>query len=224
MIQWLTSDVGVAKITKITGGLFEMFIIGLTGGIGTGKSTVAGILKEFGAAVVDADRVGHEIYHSHSIVWKEIVSRFGQQILQPSGEIDRKKLGAIVFSDSNARATLNRIVHPRIYERIEQKIEELAEHKIQVTVIEAAILIEARWDSVTDEVWVVESPITAVLTRLRENRGLSEEEATIRTSVQISDGERRRRADGVIDNSGDINMLRKNIESLWKKKRKERFA
>ena len=98
-----------------------MLVIGLTGGIGTGKSLVARILEQLGAVVIDADRVGHEAYMPNSLVWREVVEAFGEDILRPGGEIDRKRLGAIVFGDSAEMAKLNSIMHPRMAEMIHQR-------------------------------------------------------------------------------------------------------
>ena len=192
-----------------------MFVIGLTGGIGTGKSEVSRILEELGAAIIDADQVGHEVYQPQSKAWKQIVANFGQEVLQSSGEIDRKQLGVIVFSDPEARATLNAIVHPCIYQRIQQKIEELGRRGKEVVVVEAALLIEAGWVSLADEVWVVQSPEEVVVERLCYRNGLSEEAVLSRISSQMSFEERRHHANVMVDNLGDMDELRGNVRDLW---------
>ncbi len=192
-----------------------MFVIGITGGIGTGKSAVSRILEELGVAIIDADRVGHEVYRPQSKAWKQIVANFGQEVLQPSGEIDRKLLGAIVFSDPEARATLNAIVHPCIYQRIELELEKFGRLGTEVVVVEAALLIEAGWVSLADEVWVVQSPEEVVVERLRYRNGLSEEGVLSRIGSQMSFEERRRYANVVVDNSGDMDKLQVNVRDLW---------
>ena len=143
-----------------------MFVIGLTGGIGTGKTHVSKLLQEHGATVINADLVGHEAYLPHTETWREVVAAFGEDILDEDEQIDRRKLGAIVFSDPAHLQRLNSIVHPRIYAMIRDRIEELTADGVQVVVVEAALLIEAKWTPLADEVWVVTAPQEQVLSRL----------------------------------------------------------
>ncbi len=144
-----------------------MKTIGLTGGIGSGKSTVSQLLGELGAFVVDADKVGHEIYLPGKEAWKQVTAAFGQDILAPDQTIDRKKLGAIVFGSDDARKRLNSIVHPLMFTDIDRRIKEKrAEGFTQPIVIEAAILIEANWLPLTDEVWLVVTNKGAVIDRV----------------------------------------------------------
>jgi len=192
-----------------------MLAIGLTGGIGTGKSEVSRVLRELGATVIDADRVGHEAYRPHSPIWREVVAAFGEGILQSTGEIDRKRLGAIVFSNPDARARLNAIMHPRMAESIRQDIKELQKRGIEVVVVEAALLIEAGWDSLVDEIWVTYSPEEVVGERLGSRNNLSEEEIKSRIRSQLPLEERARRAHVLVNNSGSIDKLREEVESLW---------
>ncbi len=135
-----------------------MRVIGLTGGIAAGKSTIAQILAELGAVVIDADKVGHEAYRRGTEAWRALVAHFGDGILTPDGEIDRRKLGAIVFADPDQRKALQDIVWPRMKEMIRQRLAELRAAGVQVAVIEAAVLIEAGWTDLVDEVWVVQVP------------------------------------------------------------------
>jgi dephospho-CoA kinase len=192
-----------------------MIIIGLTGGIGTGKSEAARILQGLGAVIINADQVGHEAYTPHSETWQEVVKAFGEGILQPSGEIDRRKLGGIVFSDPEQLARLNRIMHPRMAKMVAERIKELAERDTSVVVVEAAILFEAGWDSLVDEVWSTDSPEELVIQRLQARNGMSEEEATKRIGVQMPAEERRKRSDVVLDNSGEVADLERTIHSFW---------
>ena len=120
-----------------------MKVIGLTGGIGSGKSTVSKFLKELGAVILDADKVGHEAFKPDTEAWREVVAAFGKQILALDGDIDRKKLGEIVFGNYEALARLNQIVHPRIYALVKAEIEEYRRQGVEVVVLEAPLLIEA---------------------------------------------------------------------------------
>lgn len=162
-----------------------MFIIGLTGGIGTGKSQVARILERLGATVVNADLLGHEVYRPHTQGWREVVEAFGQDILAPSGEVDRKKLGAIVFNDPSALSKLNAITHPRIYKLAEERIRELGKQGAEVVVLEAALLVEAHWTPLVDEVWITVSPQKQVVRRLQARNNLHEEDIRARVQSQM---------------------------------------
>ena len=192
-----------------------MLVIGLTGGIGTGKSEVSRILGELGAAVIDADKVGHQAYRPHSEAWDEVVATFGADILQPTGEIDRKRLGALVFGDAEAMARLNAIMHPRMQRMIEDEIDRICGDGSHAVVVEAALLFEAGWERLVDEVWVTSSPEDLVLERLRRRNGLPDEEIRRRIGSQLPSEERSRRADVVIVNSGTSQELRDEVEGLW---------
>ena len=192
-----------------------MRVIGLTGGIGTGKSEVSRILGELGASLINADQIGHEAYRPNSPAWREIVGAFGPEILQASGEIDRRRLGVIAFGDPKAKAKLDPIMYPRIGRAIGEKINELRQLGKQVAVVEAALLIEAGWDSLVDEVWVTHSPEQLVLARLRRRNHLTEEEIRSRILSQLSFEERSRSADVLLENSGSMHELRNRVKSLW---------
>ena len=200
-----------------------MFVIGLTGGIGTGKSEAARHLVSLGAALIDADQVGHEAYRPHTEAWELVVEAFGEGILQPNGEIDRRSLGAIVFSDPEQLARLNGIMHPLMARMVQEKIEVLRNDGKDVVVVEAALLFEAGWNSLVQEVWVTDASEEAVIRRLEQRNGMSEEEARKRLSSQMSRLERLERADHVIDNSGDLAKMRKEINGLWEIRVKERI-
>ena len=192
-----------------------MLVIGLTGGIGTGKSEVARILAELGAVVISADQIGHDAYSPGSEAWREVVEAFGTDILQPSGEIDRKRLGAIVFSDAQQLARLNSIMHPRMARMVVDRLERLRAEGVPVVVVEAAVLLEAGWDSLVDEVWVTDSPPEVVIQRVQARNGLGEAEVRKRISSQMPAAERRARATVVVDNSGDLAALQRTVRSLW---------
>ena len=192
-----------------------MLVIGLTGSIGTGKSEAARQLEALGAAVIDADEVGHEAYTPNTEAWRQVVAVFGDEILGEGGEIDRRKLGAIVFSDAAQLAKLNQIMHPRMARMVADKIEVLRSQGVGVAVVEAALLFEAGWDSLVEEVWVTDSPDQTVIERLKKRNGLTEEEARKRISSQMGRAERLEKSDIIIDNSGDMARLETVIKELW---------
>ena len=192
-----------------------MLVIGLTGGIGTGKSEVARLLQSLGAAVISADEVGHEAYAPNSESWREVVDTFGKEILQPSGEIDRQKLGAIVFSDPQQLEKLNAIMHPRMARMVADRIQVLRDQGVSTVVVEAALLFEAGWDSLVDEVWTTDSSVESVVERLQARNGMDEKEARRRIDSQMDPAERIERSDLVVDNSSDVSALEQTVMALW---------
>ena len=192
-----------------------MKVIGLTGGIGSGKSTVSQYLAELGAVIIDADKVGHEAYKPGTETWQDVVATFGRGVLTQGGEIDRKKLGGIVFNDPQALAKLNQIIWPRMYKMIEAQIEEYRRQGVDVVVLEAAILIEANWTPLVDEVWITVAPEANVLERLKKQRGLAEEQTLARIRSQLSSEERVKHADMVINNDGQIEEVKAKVRELW---------
>ena len=192
-------------------------VIGLTGGIGSGKSTVTQFLAELGAVILDADKGGHEVFKPNTEAWHEIVATFGQQILAPNNEVDRKKLGEIVFNHPEALSRLNQIMHPRIYDIVKTQIEEYRRQEVDVVVLEAALLIEANWTSLVDEVWVTIAPEAIVLKRMKEQRGLDEEQTLARIRSQLSSEERVKRADVVINNNGELDEVKAGVKELWER-------
>lgn len=192
-------------------------VIGLTGGIGSGKSTVSQYLKKLGAVIIDADKVGHEAFQPGTDTWREVVSTFGRDILTQNGEIDRKKLGAIVFDNPQSLGQLNRIMHPRMRDMMKAQINEYRRQEVAVVVLEAAILIEANWTPLVDEVWVTRATEGAVLERLKKQRGLAEEQTLARIRSQLSDEERLKHANVVITNEGNLEEVEAKIRELWGK-------
>jgi dephospho-CoA kinase len=190
-------------------------VIGLTGGIGSGKSTVSLWLAELGAVILDADKVGHEAFKPDTEAWHDVVATFGRQILTPTGEVDRKKLGEIVFNQPEALSRLNQIMHPRMYDMMKARIEEYRQQGVDVVVLEAAVLIEANWTSLVDEVWVTVAPEAMVLERLKKQRGLDEEQTSARIRSQLSSEERVEHADVVIKNDGDLEGVKAKVKELW---------
>ncbi|MFH1775476.1 MAG: dephospho-CoA kinase [Chloroflexota bacterium] len=193
-----------------------MKVIGLTGGIGSGKSTVAQFLAELGAVIIDADKVGHEALESGSEIWREVVAAFGRQVLTPSGDIDRRKLGEMVFASPEALSRLNRIMHPRMYDMVAAQLDEHRRRGDRVVVLEAPLLLEGGWTPLVDEVWVTVAAEDTVLKRLKERSGLSEEDSLARIRSQLPAAERTRRADVLINTDGDLSELRARVKELWR--------
>jgi dephospho-CoA kinase len=192
-------------------------IIGLTGGIGSGKSVVGAMLAELGAHVIDTDKVGHRVYAPGSEGFTRILKAFGRAIVGPDGTIDRKRLGAVVFADAEKRATLNGIVHPLIFQEIMREIGERRTAGFAgPIVLEAPILVEAKGTGLVDQIWVVTAPPDAVRRRLMTSRAMTQAEIEARVAAQLDDAERRRHADVVIENDGDLASLRSVVEAAWR--------
>ncbi|KPJ53054.1 MAG: hypothetical protein AMJ37_01915 [Dehalococcoidia bacterium DG_18] len=194
-----------------------MIVIGLTGGILSGKSTISQMLAEKGAVIIDADKIGHEAYKPHTKTWQELVDAFGKSILKQNMEIDRKKLGEIVFNDPRALARLNEIVHPKMHTMMKEEINRLRGEGVGMVVLEAAVLIEANWTDLVDEVWVAVAPEEVAVKRLQNRGGLSEEQARARIRSQLSHEERARHADVIIDTDCEISQVRARVAELWQK-------
>ena len=199
-----------------------MLVIGLTGSIGTGKSAVTGRLEQLGAKIINADHVGHDAYTPNSEIWNEVVRAFGEGILEAGGAIDRKKLGALVFSDPEQLAKLNAIMHPRMAAMVAERIQQFRADGASVVVVEAALMFEAGWETLVDEVWVVDSPLDLVMKRLYARSGMDEAEVNRRIKSQMDIQERLERADVVVDNAGDLSALEQVVDSLWESRIKGR--
>lgn len=193
-----------------------MKVIGLTGGIGSGKSTVAQFLAELGAIVIDLDKVGHEVLQQEE-VRGQLVSKFGKGILNVSGEVDRARLGKLVFNNREALARLNRIVHPVIDDIVNTRIEKCHREGVRVVVLEAAAMLEAGRAAQVDELWVTVAPAKVVLQRLNERNGYSGEETRARIDSQMSSEERIRQADVVIDTDCTLDELKARVLAEWQK-------
>ncbi|HWQ30975.1 MAG TPA: dephospho-CoA kinase [Negativicutes bacterium] len=190
-------------------------VIGLTGGIASGKSTVSAKLKELGAAVIDADIVAREVVSKGQIAYNRIVQSFGEDILLPSGQINRKKLGSIVFSDKDKLSLLNSITHPEIISRVQDMIRELKAAGEKVIVVDAAILIEMGLYKYVDSVWVVAVDRETQIKRMIERDRFDYKEAENRISSQFTNEMRRKYADVIIDNSKSVEEVGKRLEELW---------
>jgi len=194
-----------------------MYVIGLTGGIGTGKSVVAEILREHGVVILDADRVGHEVYLPGRPAYEDIVAEFGQDVVAEDGAIDRRKLGPIVFADPAKLARLNAITHSRMKEMMREKLAEAERVGRRIAVLEAALLFDASWDDLTDEVWVTVVDAEAAARRASERSGIPVEQVLERIQkAQMASDERIRRADLVIDTSGTLEDTRRRTLGAWR--------
>jgi len=194
-----------------------MLTIGLTGGIGSGKTTVTKILAELGAPIVDADKVGHAIYAPGGPAYADMIAAFGNRILADDRTIDRTKLGPIVFADPAALKRLNSIVHPKMYARMREMIDAMrAAGETRPIVVEAAILIEANWLPLFNEVWLIVAAKEWVIDRVERDRGLARVQVEARIKAQLSDDERRKHAAIVITNDSTIDDLRATLAATWR--------
>ncbi len=195
-----------------------MFVIGLTGGIGTGKSEASEVLRELGAEIIAADAMGHETYRHGTNAWQEVVEEFGEGVLGPGGEVDRGTLGSLVFGDKRALERLNAIVHPRIRSKTVKRLLALSERGAEVVVIEAALLLEAGWADLADEIWVTVAPEDVVVQRVARRDGLDAAEVRRRIRSQMTQERRLASADAVIDGSAGIVGMRAQVQALWRER------
>jgi dephospho-CoA kinase len=187
--------------------------VGLTGGIGSGKSTVGRLLAEHGAVVVDADMLAREVVAAGTPGLAEIVAQFGRDVVTPAGELDRPAMGRRVFADPGARARLEAIIHPRVRARAAEI--EAASPPDAVVVHDIPLLVETGQAGRFDVVVVVDAPIEQQVARLTDERGLSEEEARSRIAVQATREDRLAAADHVIVNDATMQRLRESVDRLW---------
>lgn len=195
-----------------------MISIGLTGGIGSGKSEAARVLRGLGAVVIDTANLGHEAYRKGAPCFDQVVREFGRGITGPDGEIDRKKLGAIVFASPAKLKRLEEIVWPRIAEALRGKLEEARRGRAELAVIDSAMLLEAGWDAYADEVWVVAAPEDQVVARVVKRDGLTEGQVRQRIAAQMPNTERRARAKLIISNDSDLATLGQRVTAAWRAK------
>jgi dephospho-CoA kinase len=189
--------------------------VGLTGGIGTGKSTVSAILRELGATVIDADEATRAVQAPGSEGLRQIVEAFGPGILGPGGELDRSALADIAFRDPAPRERLNAIVHPLVRRWMAERAAEAAERGDPVAVMDIPLLFEARGAGAFETVLLVYAPEELQLRRLVELRGMTPDQARARIAAQMPIEEKRRMATHVIDNTGDLEALRARVERVW---------
>ena len=193
-----------------------MIVAGLTGGIGTGKSTVAAVFAEAGAVIIDADEIARDVVAKGRPAWCRIVAHFGRDVLLPDGDIDRKKLGTIIFNDTRQKARLDRIVHPHVIAETEQQLKEIERLQPQaVVILDVPLLIEAGMDRDLDEVIVVYAPEAVQLKRLMRRNRLTAAEGLSRIRSQMPIEEKKGRATVVIDNSASPAITRKRVLAVF---------
>ena len=196
-----------------------MITIGISGFIGTGKSTVCSYLVDMGAELIDADSIGHSIYINGSEPWKEIVTHFGHEILDKDKQIDRQKLSELVFNNFDSLKKLNSIVHPHLKKNILNQINNFRSNKSKVVVLEAAMLIQAGWRNLVDEVWTVTSLKDIVLSRIinRGNMDLNLYESILQSQNNyINEGSDQDTSfDVIIENNDSKEILKRQVVSLW---------
>ncbi|TQN31480.1 dephospho-CoA kinase [Haloactinospora alba] len=195
-----------------------MLRVGLTGGIGSGKSEVSGCLAAHGALVIDADQIAREVVEPGTPGLDEVVAEFGTDVLTPEGTLDRPKLGEIVFADRERLERLNGIVHPRVGERTEELMEQAPPDA--VVVYDVPLLVENELQAMYDVVVVVDTPEDAQIQRVMTNRDMTEEQARARVRAQAPRERRRAAADIVIDNSGGLDDLSRQVADVWERLRK----
>lgn len=192
-------------------------IIGLTGGIASGKSTVATALQSWGAYVIDADKLGHRAYVKGTDAFHKVVAQFGEDIVGADGEVDRRALGAKVFGEGGSLKQLTDIVWPAIYDMAAAEIKQsLDSNPNTVVVLEAAVLIEAGWQSLVDEIWVTTVDPSTAIERASARDGVDADAVQARIDAQLSNAERTAEAAVVIDNSADEPQLLAQLENHWK--------
>lgn len=196
-----------------------LIVIGLTGSIASGKSTVTALLKEKGAVIIDADKIAREIMSKGEPAWFEVLNYFGDEILNDDrSDIDRKKLASIVFSDKAKLEALNNITHPKIIEEIKKQVEEYKKAGKKIIVIDAALLIEAGLDKIVDEVWVIAANEDVQLQRLMaREKDITKDEAVKRIKSQMPLAEKLKFADRVIDNNSRIEETKNQVDKIWTK-------
>ena len=192
-----------------------MHVIGLTGGIASGKSTVARFFREHDVPIIDADILGHRTYEPGSDTFAAVVRTFGDELVAPDGAIDRKVLGGRVFGRPDELKKLTDIVWPGIRRLANEALSEFEMAGNHVAVLEAAVLFEAGWQDLTDEIWVVTVDPDIAVERLAARNGLNAEAARARIASQLSYEERRAQADVVIENNSDLEVLEQCIEAAW---------
>lgn len=194
-------------------------LIGLTGGIGTGKSTVAALLAARGAVVIDADRLGHEVLLPGGAAYDAVVAAFGRGILDAGGGIDRAKLGACVFDDPDARKRLEGLTHPAIGEELRQRLAAAMGRGAEVpaVVLEIVLLVENNYQSLVDEVWVTTAQEQTVIARVADRSGLTAAEVRARRAAQLSDADRLAVARVVLPNDGTVAELEALVEVEWRR-------
>ena len=195
-----------------------MIVIGVTGGVGTGKSTVARMFNDLGALVLDADRVAHQVMEPKRLAWRQIVKTFGSAILNEDQTINRRRLAAIVFGDEQRRRALEAIIHPQVLRTMKQQLHRLKRsRRVRAVILDVPLLVEVGAQELVDALVVVTAPPEAQRERLKKHHGWSEEEANARIAAQWEVSAKVALADHEIDNSDGMEATRTQVKRLWNK-------
>ena len=195
-----------------------MKVIGLTGGIACGKSTASMYLKELGACIVDTDGISRATTKKGGKGYYAVLEHFGHDLLLENGEIDRRKLGGIVFADETKRQELNGIIHPIVIEESKEQMQAARDAGCKVCILDVPLLFESGMETLCDETWLVYVPREEQIRRIGERDGLDEQAAAARIDSQMPLEKKKRRADIAIDNSGTIEELQTKLKSLWEER------
>ena len=194
----------------------KFLLVGLTGGIATGKSTVSALLRQLGCEIIDADLLAREVVEPGQPAWTTIVAEFGQDVLTGDGTLDRKKLGAIVFADPERRRRLEAITHPAIRERFQARLDDLAEKGFTgIVIFDAAVMIESGNYKNMDRLVVVVTDEPTQMSRLRGRDGTDDAEGRRKIASQMPLSEKAKLADYVIDNSGDRHATAEQVRRVF---------
>lgn len=193
-----------------------MKVIGLTGGIASGKSTVSRYLREKGAAILDADAIAHALAEPGGSLYLAYRQHFGAAVLQEDGQLNRAAIGKIVFSQPEERAWIDRSAHPLIQAEIKRQLAEKKRQDVPLIVLDVPLLFESGWDKMTEENCLVDVSEAVQLARLMQRDGYDEQAARARIAAQMPLAEKRRRADRLIDNNGDLPATLRQVDLLWK--------
>lgn len=193
-----------------------MVVIGVTGGVGAGKSTVAGLFRELGAVVLDADAITHELMEPKRLVWRAVVRAFGEGMLNDDQTINRKRLAAVVFEEPERRRQLEAIVHPQVVRRIKQELHRLQRsRRVRAVVLDVPLLVEVGAQRMVDALVVVTAPSAAQRERLQQQHGWSDEEVSKRLTAQWDLSAKVALADYVVDNGDGRTATRTQVKHIW---------
>lgn len=194
-----------------------MILIGLTGGIASGKSTVSTMLRNLGAQIIDADKLARQVVEPDQPAWKDIVATLGEDVLLPNRQLNRQALGNIVFADKHKRQQLEAITHPRIRQAAEEQLRQVAREGKQVAVLDVPLLIETGWIDMVDTVWIVYVNSSIQEQRLMERDQLDRQQAQARIASQMRLQDKLQYANVVIDNGKSLAETQTQVISAWRK-------
>ena len=194
-----------------------MVVIGVTGGVGTGKTTVANMMKRLGAVVLDADAIAHQVMEPKRLAWRQIVKTFGEGVLNDDQTVNRRRLAALAFHDEPSRRRLERIIHPRVLREIKARLHRLQRRNIKAVVLDIPLLIEVGAHDMVDTLVVVTAPPEVQRERLKAKFGWTDEETSARIAAQWDLSAKAALADVVVDNADGVETTRTQVKRLWSK-------